>query len=80
MLSQAFLTSCSIALAHSVYYPAERRYKAWKASRPEIIMYRDWRGRLVPDLRVKRMEQAAIGLLVGVIIFGIAVGLTVMLP
>ncbi len=41
-------------------------------------MRRDWRGRLVPDLTIKRIERALILALIALCIFGAAVNYTIM--
>ena len=80
MINQAFITAGSVFIATAVVFPLDRRYRAWKASRPEVILRRNWRGKLVPDLRIKRIERAvliAIGLL---FLAGLAIDWTIMNP
>lgn len=36
------------------------RYTSWKRSRPIVTASRDWRGRYVPDLKIKRIERLVI--------------------
>jgi hypothetical protein len=65
-------------LMPTVVWPLDRAYSAWKKSRPEVILYRNWRGKLVRDLRVKRRERAAIGLVIAFGLFGLACGWVIM--
>lgn len=34
------------------------RYRAWKRSRPELKVSKDWRGRLVVDRKLKLVERS----------------------
>jgi multisubunit Na+/H+ antiporter MnhB subunit len=80
VINQAILTAGSVFIATTVLFPLSRRYKAWKASRPEVTMRRDRRGRLVPVDPVRWIERLVVLALVGLAILGLAVGFTVMAP
>lgn len=80
MVNQAITTAGGVFFATAVLFPLDRRYRAWKASRAELTLKRDRHGNLVPDLTVKRAEQAAIVLLVALAAIGLAVGFTIMAP
>lgn len=71
MVSQAIISAGSAFLLAAVVLPLERRYRAWKTSRGEITLRRDAWGRLVPDLRVKRMERAVLCAVAALIVVGL---------
>ena len=51
-----------------------KRYSDWKHDPNRVkVASRDWRGRYVPDLKIKRIERALWLLLAGVIAFGLLV-------
>jgi hypothetical protein len=52
--------------------PGLARYGAWKKDPHRIqVASRDWRGRYVPDLKIKRIERSAWLLLALVFAFGV---------
>lgn len=64
-------------LTQGFFRPALKRYETWKADPNRVqVAGRDWRGRYIPDLRIKRAERAAWVLLVllaaaGVLVLGV---------
>lgn len=50
------------------------RYTSWKKSRPIVTASRDWRGRYVPGLKIKRIERAVITTVVSVCLFCVIYG------
>ena len=80
MLKQALITGTGIFIARAFVLPLDARYQAWKASRPEIILKRNWRGKLVQDLTVKRLERAVILFFVALFALACAVSYTIMSP
>ena len=77
-LTPIIVTSISIALYRGVAAPSISKYRAWRDGPRVRTARRNWRGVYVPDLTIKRIERLCVALVVGVVLFGVAVCWTVM--
>ncbi len=73
-------TSIGIALFRALVEPALRNYRTWKIGPRTRVARRNWRGLYVPDLMIIRTERVLWFAIIVLIVTGMAVGWTVMVP
>lgn len=79
-LKPILATTVGIALYRGVVSPLIERYLAWRNGPRVQVARRDWRGVYVPDLRVKRGERIVWLVYLGIVVLGLAIGWTIMVP
>lgn len=73
ILQSTIVLGLSAFIAEGFVRPTLRRYSAWKNDPNRVqVAGRDWRGRYVPDLKIKRIERALWIALGVIIVLGIA--------
>jgi hypothetical protein len=72
--------SVGIALYRGVVSPSTERYLAWRNGPRIQVARRNWRGVYVPDLHVKRGERIFWLVYLGIVVLGLAIGWTVLVP
>ena len=77
-LKPIIAVSVGIAVYRGIVAPLIQRYSDWRDRDRVQVARRNWRGIYVPDLRVKRAEQAFWLAYLVLVAAGLAVGWTVM--
>ena len=72
--------SVGIAMYRGIVAPALDRYRTWKSGPRLLVARRNWRGIYVPDLTVKRGERIFWLCYLAIVVIGLAVGWTIMVP
>lgn len=79
-LKPLIATTVGIALFRGVVSPLLDRYFRWRNGPRVAVARRNWRGVYVPDLAVKRGERIFWLGYLAIVVLGLAIGWTVMVP
>ncbi|WP_426257004.1 hypothetical protein [Sphingomonas sp. DC2300-3] len=79
-LKPILAASVGIALYRGIVSPMLDRYFRWRNGTRVQVARRNWRGVYVPDLNVKRGERIFWLGYLGIVLLGLAIGWTVMVP
>jgi len=79
-LKPIFAVTIAIAIYRGIVSPLIARYLAWRDGPRMQTARRNWRGVYVPDLTVKRGERIFWITYLGLVVLGLAVGWTIMVP
>ena len=79
-LKPILAVTIGIAVFRGIVSPLLARYLEWRNGPRVQVARRDWRGVYVPDLNVKRGERLFWLVYLGLVVLGLAIGWTVMVP
>lgn len=79
-LKPIFAVTIAIAIYRGIVSPLIARYLAWRNGSRVQTARRNWRGGYVPDLTVKRGERMFWLTYLGLVVLGLAIGWTIMVP
>ncbi len=79
-LKPILAVSVATAIYRGIVSPLIARYLAWRNGPRVQTARRNWRGVYVPDLTVKRGERIFWLAYLGLVVLGLAIGWTIMVP
>jgi len=79
-LKPILAVTIATAIYRGIVSPLIARYLAWRDGPRMQTARRNWRGVYVPDLTVKRGERIFWITYLGLVVLGLAVGWTIMVP
>jgi hypothetical protein len=79
-LKPIIATSLGIAIYRGIVSPLIDRYFKWRNGSRVQVARRNWRGVYVPDLSVKRGERLFWLAYLGIVLLGLFVNWTIMVP
>lgn len=79
-LKPILAVTVGIAIYRGIVSPALARYFAWRDGPRVQTTRRNWRGLYVPDLNVKRGERIFWLVYLAIVVLGLAIGWTIMVP
>ena len=79
-LKPILAVTVGVAIYRGIVSPMLARYFAWRDGPRVQTARRNWRGVYVPDLNVRRGERIFWLAYLGIIVLGLAIGWTVMVP
>lgn len=79
-LKPILAVTVGIAIFRGIVSPMAARYVTWRNGPRVQVARRNWRGVYIPDLNVKRGERVFWLVYLGIVMVGLAVGWTIMVP